>query len=313
MSSKPGFGKGKLLSKLFFDLIRLFGVALLVTACAAQPLVPSLRSSNGAPTTIKLEPYVGRLVTLQVRIGNQSYPFLLDTGGGWTSATPKVAKAGGCVPFGRLVGSRMSGEQISSQKCGRTKLFLEGVALEGDLGVFDLMALLPNELPELGGTFALSSLRDRPFTLDLESKQLILETRSSLARRTKGLMHRRIKLQHEAAGYGTTVFVEVAARPEPLWFLLDSGNLDAVIVDPHSLPQLDVSPGTMAAASGKEPFDLDLVVAGQSVSGVRSRVRDIIYDGALSEAVMRKFVITVDISNETIWFARRPSPAGKGN
>jgi ABC-type Co2+ transport system permease subunit len=284
----------------------LLAAIFMFTACAV-PSSPSVQdTSGGEPVIVNLRPYVGRLVTIQVTVAGQSFPFLFDTGGGWTTATPQVAEAAGCVPFGRLVGFRMNGEMVSTKKCGQMELLLGDVMLVGALGVFDIMALLPDELPKLGGVFALSSLRDRPFTLDLESRQLIFETRGSLASRTKGLISRPIRIGREAAGYGTTIFVEIAADPEPLWFLLDSGNLDAVIVDPHSLPLLNVSQKNGIAPASDEPFDLDIVVSGQLLPDVLARTRDIIYDGILSEAVMRQFVITIDVANEEIWLVPKP-------
>jgi len=272
---------------------------------------------DGEPITLALDPYVGRLVTVTIGVGDGSYRFLFDTGGGWTTVTPKVAGDAGCVPFGRLVGFRMSGEKVPTRKCGRHALVLADTALRDvavldDVGVFDIMALLPEGVPELGGVFALSTLKDRPFTLDLESRQLILETPRSLARRTEGRPPSRIRIGREAAGYGAAIFVEVAANPEPLWCLLDSANLDAVIVAPHTLEQLGMKLDDPRALTGENTFPIDIVVAGRPVRGAEARVRDIIHDGAISEAVMRRFVITADLAGERIWFAPRAAEAFAG-
>lgn len=66
---------------------------------------------------IPLNPYLGRLHTLEVEVAGQRLPFLFDTAGGATLLTPKVAAAAGCQPFGRGVGFRHDGQPLALQKC----------------------------------------------------------------------------------------------------------------------------------------------------------------------------------------------------
>ena len=64
------------------------------------------------PIEVPLTAYIANLRTLAVTLGNDTVPFLLDTGGGFTVLTPEVARSAGCVPFGRVTGFRSSGGRL---------------------------------------------------------------------------------------------------------------------------------------------------------------------------------------------------------
>lgn len=68
---------------------------------------------------------------------------------------------------------RMSGERVAFRLCGPVQLGLGEITHElPSLGVFDLNALLPSELPRLDGLLALDALAETPFTLELDSGNL---------------------------------------------------------------------------------------------------------------------------------------------
>jgi hypothetical protein len=50
---------------------------------------------------IALRPYMGPLKSIQVAVGKETLPFILDTGGGFTIITPEVARKTGCIPVRR--------------------------------------------------------------------------------------------------------------------------------------------------------------------------------------------------------------------
>jgi hypothetical protein len=91
---------------------------------------------------IALRQYVGPLKSVQVAVGGETLPFILDTGGGFTIVTPEVAKKTGGVPFGRLTGFRHNGERIETQRCSKTTFGLGGMNVAVETAVFDLMAVL---------------------------------------------------------------------------------------------------------------------------------------------------------------------------
>ncbi len=277
--------------------------ALLLASCA---LGASCASRPVSPVTLNLKPYVGRLVSVEAEIGGQDTPMLFDTGAGVTALTPAAATSLGCEPFGRLVGHRMSGERVDFQRCGDQAIAFNGYDTLTEAYVFDLMALLPDDLPELGGIGSLASFYGRPFTLDLAGQELIIETEESLKARTKNAKEADLRIKRGVGGDAEiTAFVRIEAELGDLWFLLDSGNLDHVAISPHALYQLGGNPDKASAPEPGDVFDLDIEIAEGIPVSVTARMRDVIYDGALSEDVMRRFLITFDLANERLWLARK--------
>lgn len=257
-----------------------------------------------------MRPYVGRLVTLDVLIGDRSALMLFDTGAGVTAITPGLTEALDCTPHGRLVGHRMSGERVEFEKCGVQSISLGRYKSVADTYVFDLMALLPEGLPDLGGIISLASVMQKPVTLDLAGQKLIFETKASFNERIKDAQETKVRLKRGPGGE-VTAFVRIEAETGDLWFLLDSGNLDHVAVAPHTLDQLGVIDADSAPVELGTVIDLDFQIAGAYAVSAKTRVNNIIYDGALNEKVMRSFLITFDLESERIWFSRvadKPSP-----
>lgn len=277
---------------------RLAGLALaLVAGCATGG------RDVGEPLVIALSPYVGRLVTVEADAGSGPAPVLFDTGAGVTALTPESASRAVCTPFGRLVGWRMSGERVEFQRCGVRTLRIDDYETAHEVYVFDLAAVLPKELPPLDGILSIASFANRPFTLDLADRILTLETPQSLRERTASATPVAMRLLRGPGGDDLTVLVRVEAETGDLWFLLDSGNLDVIAVSAHALKQMGVSLDDEAARSGKEPFALSFVLDGIGPVEAPARASDIIYDGALSEDVMRRYAITFDLANARLWFA----------
>ena len=272
--------------------------------CLFAGLVACAQSGpRSLPLTLNMNPYVGRLVTLDVQVGDRETPMLFDTGAGVTAVTPELASSFDCAPFGRLVGHRMSGERVDFEKCGRQTISFGAYKSSTDVYVFDLMALLPEGLPDLGGIISLASFADHPFTLDLENKQIIVETESSLRDRVKDAKQADLRILKGIGGDGEiTVLVGVEAEIGDLWFLLDSGNLDHVIVAPHALDQLGTVAVPASALKADDVTKQEIEIAGIGIVPVDVRLADILYDGVLNEALMRRYLITFDFATERIWF-----------
>jgi len=147
-----------------------------------------LRVSSGAgsaPTatvTLRLEPYFRELKTVEVSTGIGSLRFLLDTGGGATLITPQVATRMGCRPFGRDVGHRMTGEQVEFQRCEVLEITTAGWRHRIEpVGVFEVNALLPAELPRLDGVLSLDAFQGQVITIDWRTGSLRVHTASDEA------------------------------------------------------------------------------------------------------------------------------------
>lgn len=254
--------------------------------------------AQSAPVEIAMRPYIATLRTVSVTVGRETLPFLFDTGGGFTVLTPETARVAGCAPFGRLTGFRSSGERLDLPRCGPVKLVVGDEPLVGEVAVLDVMRLLEGA-PRIGGILSLQSLEGRAFTLDLSGNRLVLETRDSLAARTAGRSSVAVRLSRQAGGAAIDLFLEVSAPGGSLWLELDSGNAGPVLLSPHALTQLGLTP------KGDEPQRVTLDVRGLGPTAVDAVTKDLIYDGLLNARFLESVVISVDLASGRAWITKR--------
>lgn len=270
------------------------GVAVAALTFGAQQAPRQAR-----PVNLALQPYIATLRTVPVVVGDETLPFLLDTGGGFTVLTPDVARAAGCAPFGRVTAFRSSGERIDLPRCGPVRLTVGGIAMTGEAAVLDVMRLLEGA-PRIGGILSLQTLEGRAFTLDLAGNRLVLETPASLRARTAALRPLSVRLSRQGGGAAMDLFLEVASPGGSLWLELDSGNAGPVLLSPHALAQLGVT------LSGEGPQRVALDVGGLGPMPVDAVARELIYDGLLNAKFLESVVLTVDLRSARAWAARRP-------
>lgn len=262
-------------------------VTSLVAATAGVPAAPAQSVHN-----VQLEPYVGSLLTIETTVDGHPARMLFDTGGGMTLLTPELAATTGCNPHGRLVGFRMSGERVTSQKCGEVEVAMGTFSQRIRPGVFDIMALLPNSFPKIDGVISLDLLEDEMVTLDLADKSLVVGGPVP-AKASEGDM----RLMREIGGAGLTVFARADADTGRLYLLADSGNSGAFVLSPGAIAQL----GRSADIGSKVQVPLRL--DGVAPQSVQAKVEDVIYDGAINFCTLAQYRITMDLKAERIWFA----------
>ena len=273
-------------------------ISIIFMACSA---IESDQDIIKEPIEISLNPYVGRLLTVNALVGDDTLKLLFDTGGGETYIGPDVAHRLGCIPSGRSVGFRMSGEMVESQYCHDISLSIGGVSFHHEsIGVWDINSVLPEDLPRLDGILSLKTFQNQPFTLDLSSKRLILETKESLEDRTNNMTRLESRISTGPDGSELTIFLRGKLKDYG-WFLLDSGNLDVVLVSQHLGNKIFID-----STASSNVWESGLKLSNLSSVSTRFRTKEIIYDGALSEEFMSKWIFTFDISNNSIWV----SPAG---
>ena len=179
-------------------------------ACSA---IESDQEITKEPIEISLNPYVSRLVTVDALVGHETLKLLFDTGGVETSITPDVARRLGCIPSGRSVGFRMTGEMVESQYCHDISLSIGGVSFHHErIVVWDVNKILPEDLPRLDGILSLKTFLDQPFTIDLSSKHLILETKESLEDRTSTMTRLESRIATGPNGNELTIFLQGKIR-----------------------------------------------------------------------------------------------------
>lgn len=263
-------------------------MALLASAVFAACAGPESASENpGVPVEVALNPYVGRLVTVDAVIEGDEARLLFDTGGGQTLISPEVADRIGCAPSGRSTSYRMSGERIDVPLCHDVSVSIGGVAFENqELGVWDVQAVLPDDVPPVDGVLSLKTFATQPFTLDLGAGILTLETAASFRDRVRGMTRLNSRLATGLDGDELNILVrgEVDA---PAWFLVDSANLDVVQAAPHLGGSGDV-------------WEHALRLDGLPPVPTSFRTRDILYDGVLSEAFLREWVLSFDLATNEV-------------
>lgn len=275
-------------------------LTLLLSMIAVGPRLPA----RPGPIVIPLQPYAGTdLRTVAVVLGDSARPFIFDTGAGFTVITPDETDAARCTPFGRIVGFRADGQQIAMQRCGPVRLGIGGYQAAGEVGVFDLSALLGKGAPPVGGLVGLESFGGRAITLDLAHDRVTVETPASLAARVRTMHAIHVRL---ARGPGGDIdpFIEARADTGTVWLEVDSGNNGPVFLAPHALRQLG-----LAVDKGKR-VATSLNVIGLGPVPATAAQRDMVYDGQLDPAFLRRIVLTIDLATGRAWAARSSAPGG---
>ena len=161
------------------------------------------------------------------------------------------------------------------------------LTVQPEAGVFDLMQLLPAELPPLDGVLSLQTFAGHVLTLDLGHDRVEIAD----ARDEAMLAHMQpltVRYSHSFAGAGLDVFVRVTGTRGPLWLELDSGNLDDVLIADRLVDQLGLAPEQADALRRGEHVALPLQIDGLGSVTVTAAAADLVYDGALNAATLER-------------------------
>jgi hypothetical protein len=215
--------------------------------------------------------------------------------------TPELASAIGCRPYGRAIGFRAGGQQVTFEYCDDVLLRLGDVAIAHDrVGVFDLKSILPAGLPPADGVISLRSFRGQPVTIDLAMARITVETLDSLLARTTRMRSLTIRVASGPSGAETSVYVAVRIGGHRLWLLLDSGNGDPALVASHVARMADLQNG-----EGEALIEFD----GLGSIPLLVRTQDMIYDGILGAGFMQNWTFTLDLPSTRAWAAPALRPA----
>jgi hypothetical protein len=165
-------------------------------------------------------------------------------------------------------------------------------------GVFDLMKFMPPNVPKVDGSIGLDIFERHALTVSLASKQLIVETPTSLAARTKRAKEVAIRFVREAGGAALTIFVAVPTTAGTAWMEIDCGNGGANVIGKHLAELMKLDPNK------KEPQPAHFtLVGGVPVEGM-ARVNDtLIMDGNIGTRFLIDWDLTLDLSKGRAWLA----------
>lgn len=279
----------------------MFGRYRFLLSSAAATFAVALATAGSAQDRREapLGDLLGTLKTIEVDIGGEAATMILDTGGGLTVVTPEFANRIGCSPWGQLSGFRLSGERLTMARCGEVGLRIAGEEVaRQELGVFDLTPLLPSDAPDIDGILSLDALADTPFTLELGRSRLTFENPESLAVRTAEAVEIPIRFHRQAGGASLTVMIQVLSARGLLWMQLDAGSDAPLLIPPSSAAALGLD---LVPARQQATLTLGTVAEGVVQVVADARVRDMIIDGNIGIPVMRKWVLTFDLSRSKLW------------
>ena len=266
---------------------RLTGLLAASSLAAFAASTPARNGSAVNPVALRLDPYFRDLRTIQVSTRTSTLTMLFDTGGGATVISPQIAARRGCTPFGRDVGHRMTGDSVEFRQCDALEMEVGSWrARVAPVGVFDVNALLPSELPRVDGLIGLDAFRDRVVTIDWPANRISVHSKSDAeaAVRAHGV---EVRLATGESGRFLSAFVAVEAARGPLWFLLDSGNMRGALVAPHVLRDARLELGPNKNAS--------LRIGRRPPMVVQVEVTDLDIDGALGTEFLNRGPVTIDL------------------
>jgi len=255
-------------------------------------------SKSFSQDTLNLRTYVGNLKQITISIEGKSYQFLFDTGGGETFISHGICNRLKKAAHGKEFGYRMNGESLHYQRCdsvmfeaGNTKIF------HSTVGIWDVMSILPKELPKIDGIISLKSFQNKIVCLDLINNRIIIETIKSSNKKTKGMTLLKSRFANGLTGNELNVFVGAKHNSITYWFLFDSGNLDSFIFSPLTAYAWGIQSDSISA--GKS-YTAEIVLGGESIN-TDIVTKEIIYDGALNYGFISKRVYLIDMTKNQVW------------
>ncbi len=253
--------------------------------------------------TLFLKPYFKDLRLVDVSINNTNYKFLFDTGGGETFISKNIADTLHKNIYGKVNGIRMSGEQLNYQKAdsitlkaGKTLLFHSAI------GVWNVMDVLPKELPAVDGILSLKSFQNRILTIDLRSNILIIETEGSFNQKKPEMKALPSRFVNGLNGNEQNILLGITSNRHVYWFLFDTGNIGPAIMNNGIIDFISLAPPKSDSTKSEFPA---IIQCGDLQLKTNARLDAVLYDGVLNYQALEQKIFTIDFKSETMWEGER--------
>src|SRR6476659_2354586 len=262
--------------------------------------------------------YLAHLVTLPVRVGDVEARFALDTGIGPTLLGEALAHEVGCATNGEtFTGRRMSGQEVSVPLADAPPITIGPFTREGHVvGVLD-MSGFPASLATLDGFLSLAFFEQTAFTVDYPRGVVVVESPSTLAERAAHGTSVPVRLDRQGralvaflpltVGALGSIEVEVDMGSDTL--ILDAGHAAALGIrldDPAVRRFEGLDETGNAYVRCFTHLDETIHVTGApslAQTGTDVMFQEIIYDGLIGNAFLRRFVVTYDQPGERMIFS----------
>ena len=271
-------------------------------------------------TSIPFEYFAGQFVSLPARLDDTTPARLLfDTGSGLTTISETLLTRLGRHPTASPHnGRRMSGQELSIPMAKLGSLSLGSHRKENiAVGSFDMSALSSGG-QTMDGILSLGYFDGTPVTEDHRARRLTIETDASMRRRSAEGTEIGVEVERE--GPSVAMFTNLrlpsgaTARVE-----VDTGSWN-LILNERFMAELGVQKGGpgVRVREGEDETGHRFVRYGARLSGEVALegapgfrepnpeviFQDIIYDGLVGHAFLRRYVVTYDVPRSRIVLAR---------
>jgi hypothetical protein len=248
--------------------------------------------------TIWLKPYIGNLKKTAVKIQGIEYDFLFDTGGGETFITPEIADTLKRSLYGNGVAFRMEGEMIHYKKTDSVTIGLGKYKYNFEsLAVWDIMSLLPKELPKIYGVISLKTFKGRIIELNLAKNNIIVHSVKSATAKKRIYELIPSHFSNGTDGNELNLYLSLAVNNNNYNFLFDSGNLNPVIISDEIVKE---SGANFKLAEGNSSL-LSFAIGSKQLNEP-AIVKKIIHDGALNYTFISKFSFVIDLIEYKVYY-----------
>lgn len=276
---------------------------------AAAILLTAAHLSAARPLAVlKLEPY-RKSVAIRIEANGQKGLFTLDTAGGITLISPDFAKAIGCRPWGQIVGFRMGGDKLATERCDNLVFSASGHRLTVPVAsVLDVTPLIAKGAEPIDGSLALDAFAGQTITIDFAGGTLTIETPGSVAERVRAATAVPIHLLREVGARALTPVVDVSTAKGTLRFELDSGNGGTLLVSKPYAKLFGLDPEAPRPEQGAIAIAPGIVAKGLVFTP------DLIIDGNLGMPFLKDWAVTLDLAAGRMWLKRSrfTPPPGMG-
>jgi hypothetical protein len=160
------------------------------------------------------------------------------------------------------------------------------------------MTFFDSDAPKLDGAVGLDAFVGRTITLIIQHKQLVVESKGSLAARVRTATEIAIRVVRDAEGVALAVDVAIPTGAGRAWMELDSGNGGSIVVSRAVAPLLNLDP-----SADKPQAATFNIAAGITVAGKVRTPQGMIMDGNIGSQFLENWCLTLDLANGRAWLA----------
>jgi len=252
------------------------------------------RKSKSSMQVIKLQRFRKALWKVHVNVKGKPGDFLFDTGGGVTLLTEEFSKGIDCKYWGRNTGYNMFGKRGDGPHCDNVQLMAGDVALTPvSIGKIDFGGQFPGD-KDPDGLLSLDAFDGKAITIDQAAGTLTIETKKSLAKRTRKMKELTMRLSRDCSARCLNAFLGVPTTEGMTWLILDSGAGGVSLIAKEYARIFGLDPDV------KEQRLKHEIAPGITVDSP-VMVTDMIMDGNLGQPFLSRYIVTLDLQNGRIW------------